>query len=119
MLRLALLSYNSRLRIAFRGLGGPPNENSVSVEGPQSQPQSNPGGYRTGFPGVLSLEFIQQMPPTRNLKIGGHPERSVLQRSRRTCISVAYFCKELLKHHAGAEKRLPTFYCDPPAPLLV
>ncbi len=40
------------------------------------------------------------MPHTRNPKRGGHPVRSVLQRSRRTCISIAYFCNELLTHHS-------------------
>jgi hypothetical protein len=48
---------------------------------------------------ALSLKFVQQIPLTRNLNIDGHPERSVLQRSRRTCISAAYFCNELRTHH--------------------
>jgi hypothetical protein len=31
-------------------------------------------------------------------KSGGHPERSVLQRSRRTCISIAYMSIKILRH---------------------
>jgi chromosomal replication initiator protein len=40
-------------------------------------------------------------------KTGGHPERSVLQRSRRTCISVVHFSNELLRHHTYLRRSRP------------
>ena len=64
---------------------------------------------------VLSVKFIRQTRSTLHMlnlntlnwehKQGGHPERSVPQRSRRTCISVARFLNELPRRYSSGSPK--------------